>query len=71
MAVPERDNRWNAALHSPPDLAEEFERIAEAWMRLAEGLDPEASEEEHHPKRKKVGYNGRANAKIETTSHAD
>jgi hypothetical protein len=45
----------NAALHSPPDLAEEFERIAEAWMKLAEGLDPEASEEQHHPKRKKVG----------------
>jgi len=31
-----------AALHSPPELAAEFRRLAEAWTKLAEGLDPEA-----------------------------
>ena len=36
-----------AALHSPPELAEEFRRIAQAWMKLAEGLDPEVPDEQH------------------------
>ena len=44
-------------MHSPPDL-EEFVRIAEVWIKLAEGLDPEASEEQHHLKWKKVAKAG-------------
>lgn len=44
-----------AALRSPPALAEEFMRLAETWTKLAEGLDPEASEEPQRRRFKKVG----------------
>ena len=44
-----------AALRSPPALAEEFMRLAETWMKLAEGLDPEALEKAQPRRFKKVG----------------
>jgi hypothetical protein len=45
-----------AALHSPPELAEEFRRIAEAWMKLAEGLDPEVPDEQHQAAQRSHRY---------------